>query len=271
MNPPDDVPAAAEEYLKEISALLKLPDGQVVATRGGTAADGWALRASVPAESHIVISGLEHAAVSATADLLAASQRCTVTRVGAGRDGKVDPKKVLDAVTEHTSLVSVIAASNETGVIQPLERIAAGLADRGVLFHSDVVQAIGRVPVPFELLDLASFSAHKFGALSGLGFCWVRSGLDEIWARMEAAHPRASAADYDLPGLAAVCEALRFSDGEQLKTLRDRFEDSVSSIEGVHVIGADYDRLPNTSLLRFDGCEGDGLMMALDMEDIAVS
>ncbi len=249
--------------------------GRLFPTRGGTAADGWAIRAALETsddpDPHTVSSALEHAAVGDTLRLLERRGACSVTRIAAARDGRLDPERIAGAVTEQTRLVSVIAASNETGVLQPVEAIASALGDRRPLLHIDAVQTVGRVAPPLDHVDLATFSAHKLGGLTGLGFVWVREGLGELARSIEAAHPKASVADYDLPGLAAVRAALAAMRGTPSSALRDLLESELGSLEGVEVVGARHPRLPNTSLVRFEGCEGDGLMMALDMEGIAVS
>lgn len=273
---PADAAARAAEWLLEIAGRLGGSHGRLLATRGGTAADGWAIRAVLETSGeprpHVVTSAVEHAAVSDTLRRLEERGACTVTRVTAGRDGRLDPERVARATYEHTRLVSVIAASNETGVIQPIEEIASALHHRRALLHIDAVQTVGRMRPPLEHVDLATFSAHKLGGLTGLGFVWVRDGLADVVRRVEAAHPKVSLADYDLPGLAAVRAALAADAGHPPSSAqRDALEAQLCGVVDVEVIGRNHPRLPNTSLVRFEGCEGDGLMMALDMEGIAVS
>ncbi|MEO1172845.1 MAG: aminotransferase class V-fold PLP-dependent enzyme, partial [Myxococcota bacterium] len=170
------------------------------------------------------------------------------------------------ALRPDTVLLSVIAASNETGVLQPIEELAMLARRRRILFHTDAVQTVGRMPIELHRwgVDFASFSAHKFGAVSGIGLVYVRDPLRVDEPLVE------STDEFDLPGLASTAAAL---DRVEIMTpdLRDRFERRLSALSDIECIGAASPRLSNTSLVRFGGCEADGLMMALDVEGFATS
>ncbi|MEM6533042.1 MAG: aminotransferase class V-fold PLP-dependent enzyme [Myxococcota bacterium] len=257
------------EYLQRIATAIGARRGGCLATRGGTLADAIALELGIGSGGHVVTSGIEHAAVVQSLELLEAKGRCRVTRVPVDRSGRVDPAAVERAIQEDTVLVTVIAASNETGVLQPISELAQLARRHGARFHTDAVQLAGRMPVDVDAweVDLASFSSHKFGAVGGTGFIYVR---DADLLHEARAVPAQTTDELDLPGLASTSTALEMGT-TMSPTLRDVFEESLSALDDIEVIGADSPRLPNTSLVRFGGCEADGLMMALDVEGIATS
>ncbi|MEM6732400.1 MAG: aminotransferase class V-fold PLP-dependent enzyme, partial [Myxococcota bacterium] len=267
---PEEAASRARVFLDRVRTGLGASSGVVIPTRGGTRADAWALRylvSRVEGPVHVVTTTIEHAAIADTASLLEAEGACSVTRVAVGRHGRVDPDDIRRAMRAETQVVSVIAASNETGVLQPIREIAEVAQAAGAQMHTDAVQCIGRCHLDVDAwgVDFASFSAHKFGGLTGLGLVWARD------PDVRASDPIVSTADYDLPGLAAVVAALESATNSNLMPLRKHLEEALARIEGAEIVGKESPRLSNTTLVRFAGCEGDGLMMALDIEGVAVS
>jgi cysteine desulfurase len=264
-----------------IAAALDAEPDEVVLTSGGTEGAAAAVFGVLGAEGggHVVTSTIEHAAVARTLDQLAAAGRVTLTRVPAGRDGVVPAAAVVAALRPDTRLVTLVLACNETGALQPLAEIAAACRARGVLVHTDAVQAVGRVEVSCHRLgvDALSLSGHKLGAVGGIGVLYWRRGAPApaplvVGGGQEQG--RRSGTE-SIAGAASLAAALaRLPDAAErarLTALRDDLEARLRTAGGVEVLAAGAPRLCNTSCVRFDGCEGDGLMMGLDVEGVAVS
>lgn len=246
---------------------------QVSITSGGTPAVALAVQAAVESNArarHVVTTALEHAAVLDTLAALQDHGACSVTIVEPGPDGVVAPGAVERAMTPDTGLVTLTSASNETGVLQPIDTICQLAHRRGVLFHTDAVQTLGRIAIDWHAteVDFASFSAHKIGAVGGLGFIYHRRS---DFADTFGGPVPADVSDFNLPGLASSALAMRERHRSMSPELRDRFEAALQVLPDIEVVGGSAPRLPNTSLIRFPGCEGDGLLMMLDVEGIEVS
>ena len=264
---------------------------EIVFTSGGTEAAAWAVAGAMHAhrDGHLVTSALEHPAVSRTAAMVAKSPPYTWAQVPCPRTGRMNladlqaacqaapPAASSPRSQAPTRLVSLIAASNETGVLQPIAELAAWCRAHHVLCHTDAVQAIGRKDVDLRAwqVDLASWAGHKIGAVGAIGCLYVRRGvaLQPPWlpwnpngANVQALEdPEISSA-----AAAALAAALRQRSHEaeaRLQARRDKFEQVLAAeVPGFEAIGARVPRLGHTSCVRFAGCEADGLMMALDLE-----
>jgi cysteine desulfurase len=185
---------------------------------------------------------------------------------------------VLAAITDETRLVTVTAACNETGVLQPVAAIASGARRRGVVMHTDAVQALPWLGLDVARLDvdLLSGSGHKLGAVGGIGLLVVRDGIQlepiVIGGGQEGGR---RASTENVAGAASLAAALeRLPDGAERAAVaarRDALEQAIAALGDVEVIGQRSERLPNTSCLRLAGCAGDGLLMALDLEGIQIS
>ena len=279
---------AVEQARCEVAALVGARPEEVVFTGGATESDTLALLGAVDrarragvSPPHVIVAETEHAAVL---DPVRRLERdgVPVTRIGVDRFGRIDPDDVRRALRPQTVIVSIMAANNEIGTIQPLAEVAAILAGAGVAFHSDAAQAAGRVALDLRGAGpgLLSLSAHKMHGPKGVGALVVRSGLE---ARLEArtfggGHERGlRPGTPDVPAIvgfgAAAAIALEAGGGEgrRLAALRDRLLDAVrGGLGGVEVNGHPTERLPNNLHLSLDGVDGESLATALG-DEVALS
>lgn len=254
---------------------------EVVFTSGGTEADNLALRGALSeGRRHLVTVATEHEAVLQTVEALeAGGMEATVLPVR--EDGRADPDDVAAALRRDTALVSVMAANNETGVLQPIDAIGRLCRDRGVLFHTDAVQLFGKLPFALRSLavDLVSISSHKIGGPKGVGALCVKRGVAlRPLVTGGSQERRLRPGTENLPGIVGFGKAAELADLElareapRLAALRDRLEQGVLRVApGARVNGAPSPRLPNTSNVSFPGLDGETLLMALDLEGVAVS
>jgi cysteine desulfurase len=247
-----------------------------VFTSGGTEADNLAIFGVLRKRSgHVIASAIEHPAVlNACAQL--EREGYGVSYVPVGGDGIVDPDDVRRALRNDTALITVMHANNEIGTVQPVAKIAAVAREAGVVFHSDGVQTAGRIPVNVrELgLDLLSVSGHKFGAPKGIGALYVRKGVELQPLLYGGRHERERRAGTEnVPGAAAMGLAAGIAgDWNEIAALRDRLEQGVlDRVPSAGVNGDILRRLPNTTNIRFDGIEGEAMVIALDLRGYAVS
>jgi cysteine desulfurase len=291
-----DASDAVERARKQVASLIGAGTKEIVFTSGATEANNLAIkgvaraaefgntRAAEGTESsegkrnHIVTIATEHKAVL---DPIAALQKqgWGVTVVPVKRDGLVDVNEVANAITGRTALVSVMAANNEIGVLQPLRAIADAAHSKGAWLHTDAVQAAGKVPFDVDALgvDLASFSAHKVYGPKGVGALYVRRKAAAIAAEIDGGgHERGMrSGTLNVPGIvgfgraAEIARAEMTGEAERVGKLRDRLLDGLRSIDGVTVNGAKDARLPGNLNVSFDGVDGEALLVSLD--DIAVS
>jgi len=273
-----------ETARRQVAALLHCPPASLVFTSGGTEADNMAVlgvaRAAAGASRHVIVSSMEHPAVLGPAAQLE-REGAAITRVRAGSDGLVDPEDIRDALRADTVLVSVMHANNETGAVQPIAEIARIAHEAGVPLHVDGVQALGKIPVDVETLgaDLYSVSAHKLYAPKGTGALYVRKGTHLAPIAYGGHHERdRRPGTENVPGIAAFGAAAEVAattldaESARLGALRDRLENSaLERIPQTAVNGTRAHRTPNTSNLRFDGIDGEALVIALDLRGFAVS
>jgi cysteine desulfurase len=271
-----------ESARRAVADRLGCTDREIVFTSGGTEADNLAVfgiarrpRLSAKAGRHIVTSVIEHPAVlNACAQL--EREGVEVTWLPVGSDGMVRPDEVRRAVRPGTDLISVMHANNETGVLQPIAEIAAIAKAASVPFHCDGVQVGGRLPVDVRKLgmDLYSISGHKFGAPKGVGALYVRKGID-LAALFHGGHHERDrrAGTENVVGAGALGKAVSLKfDWESLRELRDRLENGIiKEVPGTLVNGSPENRVPNTSNIRFEGVEGEAMVIALDLRGYAVS
>lgn len=277
--------ALLDEARDRVAALLGGEASEIVFTSGGTEADNLAVRGAAWARrgtgrQHLVVAGIEHEAVLNTAKALA-TDGWTLTVVPAGGDGRIDPGRLRDALTAQTALVAVMLANNETGVIQPVAECARLAHEAGAWCHSDAVQAAGKIPVDVRALgvDTLAISAHKFGGACGAGALWVRKGLalkPHLTGGRQERNRRAGTENVGAIAAmgAAAADAARAArdDDARIAALRARLESGLlAAIDGCTVNGAADNRVPNTSNLSFERVEGESLVIALDLEGIAVS
>lgn len=278
--------AAVEAAREQVADALGVTPLEVLFTSGGTEADNAAVKgiawAAREAErgSHLVTTAIEHHAVLESVEWLAAHAGFTATIVPPGADGIVDAERVLAAVRPDTVLVSVMAANNELGTIQPLDVIGPKLAELGVALHTDAVQAFGRAPLDLSAwgVDALALSAHKFNGPKGVGVLMLR--------REMAAHPVLHGGGQErgvrsgtlnaagIVGCGAAAE-LTASDMNaevpRLRALRDRMLGGLLAVEGVVLNGSAEARLPHNAHVAVAGCDGEALLLALDQAGVAAS
>jgi cysteine desulfurase len=277
--------AVVDDARSEVAGLIDAEPGDVVFTSGGTEADNFALRGAAEAlessgRRRLIASAIEHEAVLMT--LKALERRgWHVTLLPVGADGIVSPDALEQAITDDTAIVSVMHANNEVGTIQPIDALAAIARGRGALFHTDAVQSVGKIPVAVRTLgvDLLSLSGHKFGGPKGTGALWIRRGV-RLTPFMTGGRQERNrrAGTENVPalgglGVAAQIAREKLSPGAAaLRTLRDRLEAGVlAAVPGTTLNGDRVRRVPNTTNISFDGLEAESLLIALDLEGVAVS
>ena len=276
--------AALDDARSAVAELLGARPNDVIFTGGGTEADNLAIRgvaeAMLPAgRRRIVASAIEHEAVLNT--LKALSKRgWTTTLLPVGAAGVVEPAALEAAITDQTALVSVMHANNEIGTLQPVSRLA-GIAHRhGALFHTDAVQTAGKLPIDVTALgvDLLSISAHKFNGPKGAGALWIRRGTRLVAPLTGGRQERnRRAGTENVPAIVGLGVAAGLAAGKPAAeaarsgALRDRLETALlERIPDTTVNGAG-ERVPNTTNISFHGVEAEALLIALDLEGIAVS
>ena len=277
--------AALDRARTETAALLDAEPGEVVFTSGGTEANNLAIRGAFEAcqatgRVRLVTTGIEHEAVLNTVRALAA-RGADVVIIPATSRGIVDASQVAAAVDESTALVSVMLANNEVGTLQPVAEIAAACKAKGALVHTDAVQAAGKVPVSVKDLgvDLLSISAHKFAGPKGVGALWVRRGVrlmaQATGGRQERNRRAGTENVAGLVGMgvaASLAKAGLSQSASSIGQLRDRLEAGIlTGVPNTVVNGDDVLRVPNTTNIGFEGIEAESLLIALDLEGVAVS
>jgi len=274
-----------DEARSAVSTLIGAEPSELVFTSGGTEADNFALRGAAEAleptgRKHLIATAIEHEAVLVTLKALA-RRGWRATLLPVGESGIVSPDALRDALTDDTALVSVMHANNELGTIQPVAELAAIARSKGALFHTDAVQSVAKIPVNVRELgvDLLSLSAHKFNGPKGAGALWIKRGTRIVPILTGGKHERTRRAGTEnvpaIAGMGAAAEHGRAKLGTEaagLAALRDRLEREIlSRIPGTVVNGAREPRVPNTTNISFDRVEAESLLIALDLEGIAVS
>jgi cysteine desulfurase len=273
-----------EESREQIAEFIGARPGELIFTSGGTESDNLAVSGAVLANddrgSHIVTGAIEHHAVLNCCRALE-EEGYELTVVGAGADGLVDPDEVERAIRPDTVLVSIMTANNETGALQPVAEIGAIAKERGVLFHTDAVQALGKVAIDVDAMnaDLVSLSAHKIYGPKGVGGLFVRKGTMLKPLAYGGHHERAlRPGTENVPGIAAFAQAAQLAVSEmaasvpRVAALRDRLWEGIStSIPSATRNGSVYRCLPNILNVSFAAIDGEALLLNLDLLGIAVS
>ena len=278
-----DANDAVERARKQVAALIGAGSKEIVFTSGATEANNLAIKGAAKARrserDHVVTVATEHKAVlDPIARLEKDGWRVTVLPVN--RDGTIDLTALSDAITDHTALVSVMAANNEIGVLHPIKEVAAIAHAKGAWVHTDAVQIAGKAPFDVEALDVdfASLSAHKVYGPKGIGALYVRRKSVTIAAEIDGgSHERGlRSGTLNVPGIvgfgaaAEIARAEMASESKRVETLRNRLLEALQSkTDGMTVNGTMHSRLPGNLNVSFDGVEGDALLVSLD--DIAVS
>ncbi len=271
-----------EQARAQVAGLLGVASEEIVFCSGGTEGDQLAIVGGARAERQksgrhgIVSSPLEHPAVKGSLELLE-REGFAVRRVGVAGDGTIDPEELSRALDGSTALVTLAAANHELGNRYSIAEFAARAHAVGALFHSDLVQAAGKVPLDLSEVDLATLSAHKIYGPKGMGALFVRRGI-EIAPLTPAGHQERGRRPgtenvMGIVGLGAACALLQREGpawAKSISLLRDRLEQSILAISGARRFGGS-DRVPGTCNVGFRGITGEVIMQNLDLSDVAVS
>jgi len=273
--------AAVERARESVAALLDCRASEIVFTSGGTEADNLGIFGLVQPGDHVISSTVEHHAVLNSCKHLE-SLGCGVTYVPVDGRGVVDPDDVRRAIRPATKLITIMMANNETGVLQSVQEIAKVAAEADVYFHTDAVQAAGKVPISVREIgcDLLSISAHKMHGPQGVGALYARKGTKLRPMLYGGSHERSRRAGTEnVPGIVGLGkaaeiakQALTRGDAREIAAMRQRIEDTIlAEVEATGVNGAGAPRVPNTTNIYFDYIEGEVLVIALDLKGMAVS
>lgn len=272
---------AVESARKKVGLALGAEPEEIYFTAGGTESNNIALRGTARrlGKGHIITSSIEHHAVlDVCRDL--ASQGFKVTYLPVDRYGLVDIREVEKAITPETVLISIMMANNEVGTIEPVEEIGNLARGKNIVFHTDAVQAVGKLPVKVNTLkvDSLSLSAHKFNGPKGVGVLYVRKGVQLTPLCSGGGQERKlRPGTENVPGIVGLAEALKLAVEElpqktaHLKALQERLVKGLSKIEGVTVNGHPSLRLPGHLNLSFNYVEGESLLLGLDLQGVAAS
>jgi len=275
---------AVEEARGRVAAAIGGRPEEVFFTSGGTESDNWAVKGVAAAlrkrGDHIITSAIEHHAVLHPCEVLE-KQGYRVTYLPVDEFGRVNPGAVEDAVTDRTILVSVMAANNEIGTVQPVAEIGRIAHDHGVLFHTDAVQAIGAFPVDVDAMgaDLLALSAHKFGGPKGIGALYIRRGTRiESLVHGGGQERGRRAGTENVPGIVGLGRAIELATADieghnrRIAAMRDRLVRGVlGSIPDTRLNGHPKERLPNNANFSFRYVEGESILLLLDAHGICAS
>lgn len=266
--------AKLDDARRQIAAMLHCSDNEIIFTSGGTESDNLAIL-GVAAGGHVITTTIEHPAVLASADQLA------VTQVPVDGSGIVDPDAVRAAIRPDTKLISVMHVNNELGTVQPVEEIGRIAKEAGVAFHSDGIQAAGKVPIDVRKIhaDVYAISGHKIYAPKGTGALYIRKGLNLRPLLHGGSHEsKLRAGTQNVAGAVAIGAAAQWinehaeAEWPELARLRDQLEHGIlTRVADTHVNAAGSLRTPNVTNIRFDGIDSEALLIALDLRGFAVS
>jgi len=269
--------ARIESARRQVAALIGASHEDIVFTSGATESNNLAVlgaaRANAHRGRHILTSRIEHKAVLDPCRQLE-REGFTVTYVTSDNAGRIDPEAVRAALRPDTSLVSIMHVNNETGVVQDIRRIGAICRERGILFHTDAAQSVGKLPLDVSLLpvDLLSFTAHKLYGPKGIGALYVRAAARPLLRPItfgggqERGLRPGTLATHQIVGFGVACEvAKRYVTAEHtsIRLLRDRLWRHLQRLDGVHLNGEAAPRLPEILNVSFEGVEGESLVTAL--------
>jgi len=275
---------ALEEARETVASVIGADPKEIIFTSGGSEADNQAIRSAAligkaKGKTHIISSAFEHHAVLHTLDKLQ-KEGFEITLLPVHEDGLVRPEEVAAAITDKTALVTIMYANNEIGTIQPIAEIGRICHEKGVLFHTDAVQAITHVPINVveQNIDMLSASGHKFHGPKGTGFLYAKKGIRLSNLIEGGAQERGKRAGTEnVPGIAAMAVALKEASDKLDETAkyliekRDRLIKGLSEIEHSALNGDAVKRLPSNVNFCFEGIEGESLLLLLDEKGIAAS
>lgn len=272
-----------ESARKEVAELLNCRPSEIYFTSGGTEADNWAISAAKCGDGRVVTAAFEHHAVLHTLEAMEKNGARYVRTVAPERDGIISPAEVRRQMDSFTNLVTIMAANNEIGTVQPIQEIAKEIRKNGrrqTIFHTDAVQAVGHIPVDVQKMgvDMLSLSAHKFGGPRGVGALYCRQGvaLDPLMFGGGQERGRRPGTE-NTPAIVAMAVAMREACenmGEaaaKTRNLRDRLIRRIREIPDSYIHGSIEKRLPGNINCSFAGVEGEAVVLMLDLAGICVS
>jgi len=275
---------AMEEAREKIAEFVGAQPREVIFTSGGTEADNFAIEGAAFENSkkgnHIITCAVEHHAVLNTCKHLE-THGFQVSYLGVDRYGMVDPDGVREAIREDTILITIMHANNEIGTVEPLQEIGGIAKEKGIIFHSDAVQTVGKIPVNVDELgiDLMSMSAHKIYGPKGVGALYMRRGT-RVEPLVRGGHHERNrrGGTENVPGIVGFGKAIEIAaadmeeEGKRLWKLTEKLKTGLQDqLEYVYANSHPTQRLPGTMNLSFDFLEGESIVLSLDMKGVAVS
>jgi len=268
---------------EQVAGLLGCEPSEIVFTSGGTESDNTAIKgtlAALPHKRKIITSRIEHPAVLTVCRELE-NRGYTIIELGVDKYGQLDTEQLAEQLDDDTALVTIMYANNETGVIFPIDKISSLAAEKGVVFHTDAVQAVGKIPLNLSKsnIDLLSLSGHKLHAPKGVGILYVRKGT-RLSPYMLGGHQEAGrrAGTENVPGIVGIGKACELAaknfeqENNKVKDLRDKLEDSIMEKCPDSLLNGDKEnRLPNTTNISFEYIEGEAILLMLDKYGICAS
>lgn len=277
---------AVQKARESIAGLIGATPEEIIFTSCGTESDSTAVLSALqtfPDKRHVVTTRVEHPAVKSLCDMLDTfkGHKHRITRLQVDADGTLDMQEYLNSLTEDTAIVSVMWANNETGVIFPVEEMARAAKERGIFFHTDAVQAVGKIPINMKdsAVDLLSLSGHKLHAPKGVGVLYVRKGTPFVpfmnGGHQEHGRRGGTENVASIVGLGRACDlaaTIIEEENTRVKALRDKLERGLlATIPKSLLNGHAEDRLPNTSNISFEYVEGEAILLHMNQYNICAS
>ncbi len=280
----DEVGKKVKQARQRVADLINADPEEIVFTSCGSESDNAAINAAIkafPGKKHLITSAVEHPAIKNLYSFLEKTQGYTVTFVPVDKKGQLNTDVLYESMSENTAIISLMWANNETGVIFPIEEVAQRANERGILFHTDAVQAMGKIDIDVKKtgVDMLSFSGHKIHAPKGIGVLYVKKGFKFtpylIGGHQEGGRRGGTENTAFIIGLGKACELARQNLGimnTRVRELRDYLQSQLlEKIPSTSVNGVQDNRLPNTLSIGFDAVEGESILLLLDRDGICAS
>ncbi len=280
----DMVAKKIEQARRKAADLINAEPEEIIFTSCGTESDNAAINAAInafPGKRHIITSNVEHPAVNSFCKYLKKKKGYEVTFVPVNKKGHLDIDTLYSSMSGNTAIISLMWANNETGVIFPIEEIAEKANEKGIIFHTDAVQAAGKLPIDVKKagVDMLSYSGHKIHAPKGIGVLYVKKGFKfspfMIGGHQEKKRRGGTENSASIIGIGKACELAQNNFivmDTKVRILRDYLQDTLlEKIPGSAVNGDLRKRLPNTLSIGFDAVEGESILLLLDREGICAS
>ncbi len=280
----DQVGKKIRKARKQVADLINADPEEIIFTSCGTESDNAAINAAItafPEKKHLITSVVEHPAIKNMFSYLEKNKGYEVTFVPVDKKGRLDLDTLYNAMSDNTAIISLMWANNETGVIFPIEEITQKANEKGILFHTDAVQATGKVEIDVKKIgvDMLSLSGHKIHAPKGVGALYVKKGFKFpaflIGGHQEGGRRGGTENTVSIIGLGKACELAKENlslINTEVRELRDYLESRLlNEIPGTSVNGDTANRLPNTLSIGFDAVEGESILMLMDRAGICAS